>query len=41
MKCPYCKEDMQFQGYPHHKYSYYTCQKGTEIRIIKGKNESK
>jgi len=30
---------MQFEGYPHHKYVYYVCPNGTEMRIIKGKSE--
>lgn len=39
MKCPKrgCGKEMQFQGYPHHKYEYYLCRHcGTEVRIIYG-----
>jgi len=42
MKCPDCKATMEFQGYPHHKYEYYSCKNcGTEIRIIHGREVKK
>jgi len=44
MKCPKrgCGQEMQFQGYPHHKYVYYVCGRcGTEVRIIIGNKDEK